>query len=83
MIDVHCKEMDGMWFGVAVEGKSIGATSFSPTEEEVLRSLLEKLPFDTPFKVADEPCHFSSEALGVMKAIFNGRDISAKFRLCS
>ena len=81
MIDVYSKEIDKMWYGVAIEGENIIATTFSPSEEETLRSLLESLPYDTHFQVAEKPSSSSIRVLETMKTIFDGKDIPAKFSL--
>ena len=81
MINVHCKEINKMWYGVAIEGEKIFATAFSSSEEEVLRSLLESLPYDMPFQMAEKSSRFSTKVLETMKEIFDGKDSSAKFSL--
>ena len=81
MIDVHCKEINRIWFGVAIAGEKIVVTTFSPREEEVLQSLLESLPYDTPFQMVEKLSRFSTKLLETMKVIFEGKDISVDFDL--
>ena len=81
MINIYYIEIDKMWYGVAIEGETIVATTFSPSEEEVLRSLLESLPYNVPFQMAEKPSRFSTKVLETMKAIFDGKDVPADFGL--
>ena len=81
MINLHCKEVDKMWYGVAIEGEKIVAATFSPSEGEVLQRLLESLPYDAPFQTAKKSSRFPTKVLEVMKAIFDGTDVSLSFNL--
>ncbi len=75
VISIRCKEIEKMWYGVAIQEKKIIAATFSPSGERVLRSLLESLPYDTPFQTAKKSSGFSTKVLEAMKAIFDGKDV--------
>lgn len=81
MINIHCKEMDETWYGVAIEGEKIIATTFSPSGEEALRRLLESLPYDTPFQMAEKANRLSTRVLEGLKAIFDGKEVTLNFGL--
>ena len=81
MISLYHKEIDRMWYALAIEDENIIATTLSLGEEEVLRSLLESLPYDVPFQVAEKPTRFSTKVLEALKAIFDGRDVRVNFSL--
>ncbi len=49
MIDIHAKNVDGFWFGVACDKQRVFSTSFAHSEHEALRSLLCSIPFNVPF----------------------------------
>ena len=81
MISLYHKEIDRMWYALAIEDENVIATTLTLSEEEVLRSLLESLPYDVPFQVAEKPTRFSSKVPEALKVIFDGRDVRVNFSL--
>jgi len=81
VIHIHHREIDGVWYAAAVGNGEVFATAFSLGEEEVLRSLLQSLPYDVPFQMAEKPSRLSEELLKTLKAIFDGRDVSLSFKI--
>jgi methylated-DNA-[protein]-cysteine S-methyltransferase len=73
MITVYHKKMKDVWFGAAVKDNRVVATNYSFGEEDWGR-LLRRLPFDVPFQVAEEPNQLSTDVLGVLREIFEGKD---------
>jgi len=81
MIHIHHLKLGEVWHAAAIEDKRVFATAFSTTEREVLQKLLESLPYNTPFQMAEKPTPFSTELLKTLKAIFDGRKVSLHFEL--
>lgn len=74
MIHIHRQEINNVWYAVAVQNDKVFATAFSPKEQEVLRRLLENLPYDVPFQVTEKPGQLSAVLLKTLEAIFDGKD---------
>ncbi|MGD9131450.1 MAG: methylated-DNA--[protein]-cysteine S-methyltransferase [Candidatus Bathyarchaeota archaeon] len=72
MINVYSKEMGGVWYAAAVQDDQILATTFS-FEEPDLRRLLQRLPDNVSFQVAEEPDQLLADVLGALEEIFNGK----------
>ncbi len=73
MISIYAIEVDGVWFGVAYEGKKVFATSFGNTEQKVKRDLLASSPFGLAFEVASEGSPFADGVLSELKGIYEGK----------
>lgn len=76
MIYIHHQEIDGIWYAVALDGEKVFATAFSYTEKEVLRHLLQSLPYNVSFQIAEESNQLSIKLLKMLKAIFDGKNVS-------
>jgi len=83
MIYIHHQKIDEVWFAAAIEGEKVFATAFSKTEKGVLRELLESLPYNVSFQMAEKSTPFSAELLKTLKAIFNGKDVSLRFQVAT
>ncbi len=81
MISLRAKEVDGVWFGVAYEGKKVYATSFGKSEQKVKRELLARIPFDAAFEVTSENSPFAEEVLSELKTIYDGKGNAANVAL--
>jgi len=81
VIEVYCKKIDGIWFGVACDQKEIFSTSFDSNEQKTLSSLLATIPFDVPFQVSCESSAFAEVVLNSLKKIFDGRKVDNTFPL--
>lgn len=73
MIHVYHEEIEGVWFGAAVQNDKVLATDFS-FEEEDLRCLLERFSANISFQVVKKPSQLLSEVVGALKEIFDGDD---------
>jgi len=76
MLYLYHQEINNMWYAAAIENDKVFATALSPKEEEVLRHLLENLPYKIPFQVTEKPNQLSAELLKTLKAIFDGKNVS-------
>ena len=74
MIYIYHQEINDVWYAAAVQDDKVFATAFSPREQEVLRHLLENLPYNVPFQVTEKPNQLLTELLKALKAIFDGKD---------
>lgn len=81
MISLYMESVEGIWFGIACEGKKIFATTFTFSEEGTLQSLLKSLPFNVPFQQSEKTSVFAKRMIGLMKNIYNGNGDSDNFSL--
>jgi len=70
-----------MWFATAIKNERIIATTFTPNENDALKHLLNSLPYEIPFQMAEKPTQFSNKVLSTLKSIFDGKNASSEFRL--
>jgi methylated-DNA-[protein]-cysteine S-methyltransferase len=76
MIALHVLEAEGLWCGVALEGKKVFATMFASSERDTFKGLLEELPVNSVFQVAQGRDAVAEEALRAIKSVFDGKDVS-------
>jgi O-6-methylguanine DNA methyltransferase len=83
MMDVYTKIIDGVWFGVACAEQRVFSTSFAHTQQEVLRKLLSRIPFNVTFQVHPEPSAVVETILASVKNVYNGNGVSQLFSLAT
>ena len=83
MINLYIKEMENVWFGVALDGEEIFATTFAFSRQKALRSLLRSIPFNVPFQQLEKPSDFAERTVAVLKDVYDGKNISANFSLAT
>jgi O-6-methylguanine DNA methyltransferase len=76
MIALHVQEVEGLWCGVALEGKRVFATMFASSERDAFKGLLEELPVNSVFQVAQGRDEAAEGVLKAIKSVFDGRDVS-------
>jgi methylated-DNA-[protein]-cysteine S-methyltransferase len=81
MINLYAKSYDGVWFGVACDGKSVFATAFAPSQKQVLRSLLKSIPFNVPFQFSKEGTVFTEQVIATLKDVYDGKGAYGNFSL--
>ncbi len=81
MIEVHIQNLDGVWFGVACDRQQIVASSFSPTQQTTLSSMLAIIPFNAPFQVSAEPSALAEGTLASLRRIYDGENVDMSFPL--
>jgi len=81
VIQIYCQEIGDMWYAVAMEDERVVATAFSSNERESLGFLLDHLPYNEPFEVAEEPNPSSMELLKTLKTIWDGKEVFSKFEM--
>ena len=70
MIYIYHQKINKMWYTAAIQKDRVFATAFSPREQEVLRHLLENLPYNISFQVTEKPNQLLTELLKTLRAIF-------------
>ncbi|MGQ9565863.1 MAG: methylated-DNA--[protein]-cysteine S-methyltransferase [Candidatus Bathyarchaeales archaeon] len=79
MLTLHCEEINGRWYGAALDGKRIFATTFASSKKEAVRYLLNEIPYNTHFQEAEKPTSTTKELFRVMEAIVEGKYVSFSF----
>ena len=83
MINLYIKEMENVWFGVALDGEEIFATTFAFSRQKALRSLLRSIPFNVPFQQLEKPSDFAERTVAVLKDVYDGKNILSNFSLAT
>jgi len=80
MIFVYLRRMDEFWCAVAVDddGDKVLATGFGSNEQSVLKNVLQSLPYNVAFQVADKQSQFSDKVLTAIKSMVAGESVSAE-----
>jgi O-6-methylguanine DNA methyltransferase len=81
MIGLYIENVEGVWFGVACDGKKVFAVTFTFSEERTLQSLLKSIPFNVPFQQSEKTSVFAKRVIGLMKNIYDGKGDSDSFSL--
>ena len=81
MINIVQKNIDGIWYGAAIDTEKILATTFTKDETEALKYLLKSLPYEAPFQVNEKLRPFSERLLETLKRIYDGEDVSFSFEM--
>ena len=76
MIGIYIENIGGVWFGVACAGQQVFSTSFAPSEQETLKRLLTRIPFNVSFQVFPEPSAFAESVLASVKNVYDGNGVS-------
>jgi methylated-DNA-[protein]-cysteine S-methyltransferase len=73
---VYTKKVERTWFGVALDGERVYATTFGPTEKEVVQNLKSSVPQDFPFQQVKSPSKFADHLIAVLKNVYDGKGFS-------
>jgi len=79
MASVYTEKAGNVWFGVALEGERVFATTFGSSEKNVLQNLKESFVRDDAFHRLEKPSKFAECVMAVMKDVYEGKDVSPKF----
>lgn len=74
MIGLFTKNVSDEWFGVACDDQRVFGTSFAKNVEDVLRGLLDCIPFNVPFEVFPKPSGFAERVLDAVKDVYLGKE---------
>jgi len=81
MINLHARNLEDVWFGVAHDGNEVFATAFTSSEERALRDLMASLPFNATFQQVKKPSAFAERVITALKNVYDGKDVSERFTL--
>jgi|SRR3990170_4954711 len=73
MIGLFTKNIDGVWFGAACDEQRVFVTSFAHTVQDVLRGLLESVPFEVPFEAFPKPSPLAEKVFTSLKSVYDGK----------
>ena len=73
MLELLVKSIDRVWFGVSYRDRRVEATTFGYSESEVVRALLNILPFNEPFQINSQSSLFADGILSLMKSVYDGK----------
>ena len=79
MIYLYHQKLDDIWYGAAMKDEKVYATLFATTEKKILQELLESLPYNLPFQLAEKPSSHSMKLIKTLKTIFDGKDVTSNF----
>jgi len=82
LICIYHQRINGMWYAAAIEGEDnrVFATNFGSNESRVLKPLLESLPYNAPFQMAEKPNQHAERLLATLKSMFAGENVSTNFK---
>jgi len=80
MIYIYHQKIDRLWYAAAMEDDKVCATSFGSDEQRVLKGVLESLPYNVSFQLADKQSQFSEKVLTTMKLMVAGENVSVDFK---
>ena len=83
MIEVYTQNINGSWFSIATKNQKIISSTFAPTQQTALNSILANIPFNLPFQVFHEPSTFAKPMLATLKKIYEGKDTDANLPLAT
>jgi len=83
MVDIHVKNIEGVWFGTAYDKNKIVATTFTSNEKKALQYLLHNIPFNVSFQRVENTSTFANQVIDAMKKIYDGKDIACNFSLAT
>ena len=82
-IGVYTQSAQGMWFGVACDGKQVFATSFGREEAAAVESLVSCLPLDADYNVSSKLSLFAEQAIKSVKSVYDGKGESPTLPLAN
>jgi methylated-DNA-[protein]-cysteine S-methyltransferase len=80
-MEIALKSSHNIWMGVACKKGKVYATNFGNDQGKVMRGILELLPFNEPFELANTPSPFADAILSRMKCVYDGEEIGKNFSL--
>jgi O-6-methylguanine DNA methyltransferase len=83
MIEVYARNLDSMWFAVAVCEQKIVTSSYAASEKAALNYVLTNLPFNTPFQLFQKPNAAATVILQSIKEIYDGKGAKVKLDLAT
>jgi O-6-methylguanine DNA methyltransferase len=79
MVSAYAEKVGNVWFGLAFDGERVCATTFGPSEKDILQNLRESVPSDVPFQRLEKTSKFAGHVIAVLKDVYDGKDVSQNF----
>jgi len=80
-LEIYIDDFGEVCFGVACKQQSVIATTFAENEPQVRASLSKIVNLLEPIQVASETSVFAKRVLGVLRKIYEGKDVNEKVPL--
>ena len=80
MIFIYHQKLDDLWYAAAMKDDKILATSWSSNEQTILKQMLESVPADEPFQVAEILSPLAEEVLKTVRLMIEGKDVALNFK---
>jgi O-6-methylguanine DNA methyltransferase len=81
LIGIYCREIAGVWFGVACKDQRIFGLTFACCADSASFLLQEILPVGVSFQVFRKPTAFADKVIDWVKDVYDGKDVSDHFSL--
>jgi methylated-DNA-[protein]-cysteine S-methyltransferase len=80
MINIYHEKLDGVWYAAALGDDKVFATNFGSNGSKVVKQLLESLPYNAPFQMAEKSNKLAEKLLLTLKSIIAGENVSLDFK---
>jgi O-6-methylguanine DNA methyltransferase len=80
MIFIYHQKLDDLWYAAAMKDDKILATSWSSNEQTILKQMLESVPADEPFQVAEILSPLAEKVLKTVRLMIEGKDVALNFK---
>jgi methylated-DNA-[protein]-cysteine S-methyltransferase len=80
MIFIYHQKLDDLWCAAAMKDDKILAASWSSNEQTILKQMLESVPADEPFQVAEKPSPLAEKVLKTVRLMIEGKDVALNFK---
>jgi methylated-DNA-[protein]-cysteine S-methyltransferase len=80
MIFVYHQKLDDLWCAAAMKDDKLLATTWSSSEQTVLKQMLESVPAGEPFQVAEKPSPLAEKVLKTIWLMIEGKDVALNFK---
>jgi methylated-DNA-[protein]-cysteine S-methyltransferase len=80
MIFIYHQKLDDLWCAAAMKDDKILATSWSSNEQTILKQMLESVPADEPFQVAENPSPLAEKVLKTVRLMIEGKNVGLNFK---
>jgi methylated-DNA-[protein]-cysteine S-methyltransferase len=83
LIEIYSQTIDGVTFAIAQNQGEILTTTFRPSKEDALVTILDNLPFNLPFQVFHTPTPQAKTTLDTLKTIYDGKEATLDLPLAT
>jgi methylated-DNA-[protein]-cysteine S-methyltransferase len=80
MIFIYHQKLDDLWCAAAMKDDKILATSWSSSEQTILKQMLDSVPAGESFQVAEKPSQLAERVLKSIRLMIDGKDVALNFK---